>query len=56
MDAKEQLYDMEHQAFLLGWEIIKYINVPGDGIQAPGFVTVNTGSLTYSIHFVIPLL
>ena len=50
MDAKEQLYDMEHQAFLKNWEVVKYVPVPGDGIQAPGFVTVNTGSLTYSIH------
>ena len=40
MDAKEQLYDMEHQAFLKNWEVVKYVNVPGDGIQAPGFVTM----------------
>lgn len=52
--ATEQLHDMEHQAFLKGWEVIKYVNVPGDGVQAPGFVTmckVDGQHHPYVVHF-----
>jgi hypothetical protein len=48
------LYDASHQAFKLGWGLIKSVPVLGDGIQAPGAVTMcerDDFFLPYIVHF-----
>jgi hypothetical protein len=48
-----ELYTVEHQAFRKGWEVIKSIPIVGDGVQAPGAVTMckTDGPYPYMIHF-----
>jgi len=46
-------YSLEHAANRKGWTVIKSIPILGDGVQAPGAVTMCEigGAHPYAIHF-----
>jgi len=51
--APKDLYDPAHEASRKGWGLLKSIAVQGDGIQAPGAVTMCkiSGHHPYVVHF-----
>jgi hypothetical protein len=49
-----ELFVEDHRAFQLGWVLIKSIPIKGDGVQAPGAVTmceIDNPHHPFAVHF-----